>query len=73
MLLVKVFYLSVVFSGQIHPTTSAIIQQFSVLVLSTTCKEIFAFWRKSYAIIKLMLSTEFLLFVLGAKVILFFF
>ena len=67
MLLVKVFYMFVVFAGQIPPTTSAMIRQFSVLALSTTCKDIFGFWRKSSAIIKLMLFSEFLFLVFWSK------
>ena len=67
MLLVKVFYMSVVFAGQTPRTTSAMIRQFSVLVLSTTCEEIYGFWRKSSAIIKLMLFTEFLFLVFWSQ------
>ena len=59
--LVKVFFMSVVFAGQIPPSTSAILQQYNVLDQSTTCEDLCNFFgRHLYAILQHMLSTKFL-------------
>ena len=50
-------------AGPIPLTTSAITQQSSALVLSTTCRgSSFIFWKEFYAIMKIMLSTYFFVF-----------